>query len=118
MSALIGELGEELARQFLQDNRYEILDQNFRTRYGEIDIIARKEAKIIFVEVKTRTGTRFGQPYEAVQHHKIRKIKSTAIEYLRRNNLGNSSLQIDVISMELNLGNSIKSIRHIENVGF
>ena len=118
MSALIGKLGEELAREYLQNKHYEILVQNFRTRYGEVDIIARKEGRIIFVEVKTRTGTRFGQPYEAVQPHKVRKIQSTAIEYLRRNNLGNSPLQIDVISLELNSDNSIKSIRHIENVGF
>src|SRR3989344_8697212 len=118
MSALIGELGEELARQFLQDNHYEILIQNFRTRYGEIDIIARKEGRIIFVEVKTGTGTRFGQPYEAVQPHKVRKIQSTAIEYLRRNNLQNFPLQTDWISLAFNWDNSIKSIRHIENVGF
>ena len=67
----IGQLGEKLAKKFLEEREYKIISQNFRARQGEIDIIAEdKDNTIVFVEVKTRSTVEFGNPAEAVNQNK------------------------------------------------
>lgn len=61
-----GERGEKIARRFLEDRGYSIVEQNYRTRHGELDIIARKDGTLVIVEVKLRRTTGFGDPLEAV----------------------------------------------------
>ena len=77
-----GRLGEELAALLLAEQEYEILFRNYRCRFGEIDIIARKKGILVFVEVKTRTGNEFGEPAEAVTRSKQQKIRQTALHFL------------------------------------
>lgn len=74
----IGLLGEKTAALFLQQNGYKILYKNFPTSLGEIDIIALESDSLVFVEVKTRSSVVFGEPYEAVNQKKLRKISKTA----------------------------------------
>lgn len=62
----IGKIGEKLAAEYLEKHGYEIITTNFYTKRGEIDIIARKDNEIVFVEVKTRSSDSFGKPVEAV----------------------------------------------------
>ena len=79
----LGSHGEGLARQYLQSRGYQILEENFRNKIGEIDLIAQKGQTICFVEVKTRQSCAQGQPYEAVHPWKIRKLSQMAASYLK-----------------------------------
>ncbi len=98
-----GNWGEKLAEEFLLKRNYEILTKNFHKQYGEIDIIAKKEERLHFVEVKTRTVQsieRFGLPEEAVNKIKQKKIIKTALAYLAENDCDrNIDWQIDVVSI-------------------
>lgn len=80
----LGDEGEGLAIQFLHKNGYQILEQNYKTPVGEIDIIASEAETLVFIEVKTRKSIEFGMPYEAVNREKRRKISNTALLYLKR----------------------------------
>lgn len=80
----LGEKGEGLAAKFLRKNGYKIIEQNYTTRIGEIDIIAMDGETLVFVEVKTRESLYYGRPFEAVTRLKRRKISNVAILYLKR----------------------------------
>ncbi len=81
----LGKWGEELAREYFQKRGYEIVEQNWQKRSGEIDLIARKDEEIVFVEVKTRTTPFGGYGEEAVNKSKKQKIKKTLDRFLREN---------------------------------
>jgi len=70
-----GKLGEDLAAKYLQQLGYLILERNFKTKFGEIDLIAQKNHFLIFVEVKYRSSLFFGYPYEAVNKRKLYRLK-------------------------------------------
>lgn len=80
----LGEKGEGLAVKFLKKKGYKIIKQNYKTPIGEIDIIAKDEETLIFIEVKTRESVEYGLPFEAVNSHKKRKIANVALLYLKR----------------------------------
>jgi len=115
-----GKGGEELARQYLIKHGHRIVQSNFRSRFGEIDIIATKNKKLVFVEVKLKIGEQFGNPEEMINRAKIRKIQKVAEIYLQ-NDTGMTndfpSLQIDAICIVLNSDQSVKRITHWENIG-
>lgn len=79
---MIGKQGEKAVKKLLENRGYRILETNFRTRFGEIDIIAERSDTLVFVEVKTRTGVSFGIPEEAVHPQKQERIRRVAVEYL------------------------------------
>ncbi|NOY52399.1 MAG: YraN family protein [Deltaproteobacteria bacterium] len=79
---LLGKFGENRAVRYLQQEGFEILRRNYRTPFGEIDIIAREEETLVFVEVKTRSTNTFGMPQEAVNRRKQRQLIRTAQAYL------------------------------------
>jgi len=81
---LIGKLGEDKATSFLINSGFEILDRNFRTRLGEIDIIATKSNIIYCIEVKTRSSIQFGLPSEAITAKKLRRMRLTAEIYAQK----------------------------------
>jgi putative endonuclease len=81
---ILGREGEKSASHYLERKGYRILERNFRTPFGEIDIIARDGDVTVFVEVKTRTDEDFGPPFEAVHHRKREKMKRVALSYLKR----------------------------------
>ena len=81
------------------------------TRYGEIDIIAKENEMLVFVEVKMRTGSKYGIGAEAVTAKKIEKIQICARLYLQENSLGNQDLRFDVIDI---MGSDQKRINHIK----
>ncbi len=82
-----GKFGEEKAVEFLKKNGYKIIERNYRTKIGEIDIIARKKREIIFIEVKTRSSDDFGMPEESINERKLRKIEKVAQIYLKNKKL-------------------------------
>ncbi len=95
----LGQRGETLGWKFLRDQGYEILEKNYRCPHGEIDVIARKNRKIIFIEIKTRSGTGFGLPEEAVDIRKQRKMTRLAQQYLKEKLVKEASAGFEVLSI-------------------
>lgn len=93
-----GKTGEDEAVKFLKKNKYKIIERNFRTKFGEIDIIAKKGKEIFFIEVKTRKTISFGYPEEAVDERKLNKIKKVALYYIQRNKI-KSPFKFEIISI-------------------
>lgn len=108
----IGQLGEKEAAKFLARKGYRILQFNFRSRFGEIDIVARDKNQLVFVEVKTRSETQFGSPAEAISYFKLAKMIKTAQYYLIRHPQY-SDYRFDAV--EVFIAPQI-SINHIKNI--
>lgn len=106
---IYGALGEQRATQFLKDKNYVILQNNYENLLGEIDIIAKKDGFVVFVEVKTRTSSAYGRASEAVGKFKQRKLRQVALLYMKKNRLLDSAVRFDVIEVYDN------EINHIEN---
>lgn len=97
----LGALGEQLASDALVARGYAILARRYRSRCGEIDIVARDGATLVFVEVKTRDGRCFGDGAEAVDWRKQRHLVQTAIEFLARHRLTHLPCRFDVVAITL-----------------
>lgn len=97
-----GELGEAIARERLELRGYVILDRNVRCRGGELDIIARHEGDLVFIEVKTRSSQSYGGGAEAVTATKATHMARAAQEYITRHGLHNASMRCDVVCVILN----------------
>ncbi len=80
----LGEKGEKLAVKFLKKKGYKVIKQNYKTRIGEIDIIAKDRETLAFIEVKTRESIEYGLPFEAVNRAKKKKIANVALLYLKK----------------------------------
>ena len=93
-----GKEGEKLAADFLKRQGYKILRLNYKTKLGEIDIIAQDKDTLCFIEVKTRQSDKFGLPQEAVSWRKQAKVSKTAIIYLKENKLLDKKARFDVVS--------------------
>ncbi len=96
-----GDLGEEIACRYLARKGYEILESNYRTRRGELDLISRQDHTLVIVEVKLRRGTAYGTPLEAVTPRKQRAIRLMAEEYLAERAPDFQSLRFDVVGILL-----------------
>jgi len=113
----IGALGEQLAVEHLQGLGLRIVARNWRCRYGELDVIATEGADIlVFVEVKTRTGDRFGGVAEAVTPQKVRRIRRLAGLWLAGQESGWSQIRIDVIGVRLGRCRT-PEVTHVRGVG-
>lgn len=109
-----GRIGEKWARRFLESKGWRILDANWRTRWGELDIVALRDGQLIVVEVRTTRGTRFGYGYESVDSRKRRQVRRLALRYLQEKGLFHLPVRFDVISVLLGEDDRPKSIRHLE----
>ena len=98
----LGQTGESLAAWYLKKNGYKIIEQNYRTPLGEIDIIAQEKKIIVFGEVKSRRSIRFGNPKWAVTPQKQRKISRVALQYLKSTRQMNKSARFDVVAVSSN----------------
>ena len=97
----LGKKGEEFACNLLKKSGYKIIARNFRSRFGEIDIIAQDKDTLVFVEVKTRWSKRFGRPEEAVTPQKLYKIKKTGEYFSLKHPHLSEKLRIDVVAIEI-----------------
>ncbi len=97
----LGKLGEDLACAELERRGYAILARRYRTRFGEIDIVARDGATTVFVEVKTRGGDEFGGAAAAVTAWKQRRLTFMATDYVARHELHNRPCRFDVVTVEI-----------------
>ncbi len=100
----LGKIGEDLALDYLKSHRFSILEKNFHSKFGEIDIIAEKNRCLFFIEVKTRSNLNHGAPYEAVNKRKIYHIKKVAQYYLLKNTYSDYKLKIGVFSILIEKG--------------
>ena len=108
----LGKKAEKLSTEYLQNKGYKIIQSNFESSFGEIDIICKIDKILVFVEVKARSTTDFGYPREFVNLSKQRKIIKTAEYFLYLNDYHNFQPRFDVIEVYLNDNNRIN---HIEN---
>lgn len=106
-----GDLGELIALRYLIKKGAKILEKNYRIKTGEIDIIAKIENELVFIEVKSRSSTRYGYPAEAVNYKKINKISNVARYFMLINNINDVPIRFDVIEIYFNE----KKINHIIN---
>src|SRR5581483_2836805 len=95
----LGKLGEDLACDELGRRGYIILERRYRTRFGELDIIARDGGVLVFVEVRTRSSRRFGTPFESVTWQKRHRISRMAASYLSARGLANVRCRFDVAAV-------------------
>ena len=96
----LGKFGENLAEGELQRRGYAILARRYRTRFGEIDIVAQENDVVVFVEVKARRTNRFGTAAESVSVWKQRRIAAMALDYLGRANRQNAPCRFDVVAID------------------
>lgn len=96
----IGDKAEVLSAEFLTRQGIKIIDKNYRSRFGEIDLIANHADTLVFVEVRYRRDTRFGQPFETVTRQKQKKLVNTALNYLQQHpKLAKKPCRFDIISV-------------------
>lgn len=110
-----GAQGEQLAANHLQRNGFRILERNYRSRGGEVDIVARdRDGSVVFIEVKTRRSLAYGLPQLAVTRRKQHQISKGALSWLGRNRLHGCSARFDVIAVLLHDDGTF-GIDHIVN---
>ncbi|NNF98846.1 MAG: YraN family protein [Desulfobacteraceae bacterium] len=114
-----GKSSEEIATRFLKKKGYKILERNYRTRIGEIDIIARDKQTIAFVEVKARKSNQYGNPKWAVTPKKQKTISMVALQYLKSSNRIDSKARFDVVSIQsLDQAPEIELIRNAFDLAY
>lgn len=107
----VGVRGERLAETYLAKKGYEVVERNFRTKLGEVDLIVRDGEILVFVEVKTKSSKAWGSPEEMFGRRKYNQVKRMGILYL---NGRETKCRIDMIAVDL--GEGKEEIRHYENV--
>ena len=105
----LGRIAEDFAASLLQEKSYKILERNFRSRFGEIDVVAEKDGVLVFVEVKARWSRKFGTPEEAVTPWKLKKIQKTGEYYSILHPTLSKKLRIVVVALEIDKDRVISS---------
>ncbi len=95
-----GKEGEEIAQRYFASKGYKILAQNYRTRFGEIDLICEKGQTLIFIEVRRKTGKEFGEPIESVDRRKVEKIKRVAEQFLLERGIYDKEIRFDLFCLK------------------
>jgi len=113
----IGHLGETIAKQYLQNNGYRIIEKNYRTKYAEIDLVAYDKGILVFVEVRTKIDEQFGSPEESINRHKMRKLVKNAEAYVARKRY-TKEYRIDALCIVLGKNKSPHRINHYKNITF
>ncbi|MBN2568187.1 MAG: YraN family protein [Deltaproteobacteria bacterium] len=98
-----GKAGEDCAVRFLKRKGYRIIERNYRCVFGEVDIIAIDQGTVAFIEVKSRTSDRFGNPEEAVGKRKQKKISQIAMNYLMVKDMVDCDARFDVVAVHLSV---------------
>ena len=111
----LGKLGEELAAQRLTAQGYVLRDRNWRCATGELDLVLERDDALIFVEVRTRRGDRFGTPEESITPRKRVKLVSAALTYLSEHTATDRAWRIDVVAIEIGPRGAVKRCTLIEN---
>ena len=110
-----GKAAENIAASFLEKKGYKILERNFYSKFGEIDIIAKDKDTLVFVEVRSKSYSSFGNPEETVNIFKVKKILKTAQFYILKKNPDFKEIRFDIISF---LHNNISHIKNAFDMDF
>jgi putative endonuclease len=113
---VLGREGEQAAVGYLESRGFRILDRNWRCPDGEIDIVASDRGTFVVCEVKTRSGTRFGTPFDAVGQAKRRRLRRLAAQWLAAHGSRFDQIRIDVVGL-LSDGADGFTIEHVQGVG-
>ena len=108
---ILGKEGEDMAAGYLEQKGYTVLDRNWRCGHKDLDLVVTKDNTVVFVEVKTRTGSEWGDPEDAVTDRKIRRIVNSADAYIRFNRI-DMDVRFDVVSIVVEDGEF--KVEHIE----
>ncbi|MBI2098565.1 MAG: YraN family protein [Candidatus Wildermuthbacteria bacterium] len=111
----VGRLGEKLASEYLRKQGYTILAQNYRTRYAEIDLIAKQKDVLVIVEVRTKVGEQFGTPEETLNYKKLQKVRRNAEAYVAYGKW-KGPCRIDAVCIVLAEDYTPQRIEHHENI--
>jgi putative endonuclease len=111
----LGNFGERVAASHLESKGYEILERNWSTREGEIDIIASRGRDLVFVEVRTRRSRNFGTPEESVTGRKAAHVRAAAAAYVQEHPESPPNQRVDVIALELDAKGRVLRVEQIEN---
>jgi putative endonuclease len=111
----LGKRGEELARRHLEKLGFSVLETNYRTPEGEIDLIVEKDDLLVFVEVRTRHRSGFGSPEESLTVKKRSHMASSALRYLQRNRINDREWRIDLVAIEIGPGEKPVRVDVTEN---
>jgi len=112
----LGKLGEDLALKHLKNHGYKILARNFRSKFGEVDIIVQEGETLVFVEVKTRWSKSFGPPEEAITPFKIRRMVKAGQYYKLLHPELPDSLRLDAVVIDLNPKGKLERVEIIQNL--
>lgn len=110
----LGRAGEDRAAQYLKDMGYSLVERNYRCKLGEIDIVARDGPVMVFVEVRTRSGSGFGSALESVVYKKQLKVRQVASHYLQYREYFGGPVRFDVLALTLRPGGEAE-IEHVKN---
>lgn len=111
----LGRWGEGVAATYLEAQGYQIVQRNWRTGRGEIDLVAKAGEEFVFVEVKTRRGRGTGTPEEGLTPHKARQLLDLGQRYLYENDLAEVSWRVDLVAVELDKQGKLLRCEHIPN---
>ena len=111
---ILGKYGEDLAAKYLNDRGYEIVDRNWRCSIGEIDLVALRNERYVFVEVKTRNGTGFGHPFEAITSSKVSRMRKLVAQWCIANEKAGVTVRLDAIAV-LIIGGRV-AVEHLKQV--
>ena len=112
---LLGQKGEDIAARYLEQKGYTVQDRNWHCGHKDLDLVVTKDDTIVFVEVKTRTSTDWGDPHDFIDDRKIRRIVNSADAYLRFNQV-DMDVRFDIVSIVAESG--VFKVEHIEQAFF
>ena len=113
---IVGDFGESLAQKYLITKGYVIIGTKIKNSYQEIDIIAQRQQKLVFVEVKTRTSDLLGEAEEAMNGQKIKNLKKAMQEYALVHNHDFDDVRGDLIAITINKSKKIANIKHYRDI--
>jgi putative endonuclease len=111
----LGQFGERVAADYLEDKGIRVIDSNWRCPAGEIDLVALDGAELVIVEVKTRRSRRYGDPLEAVTAAKLQRLRTLAVLWAREHRHVMGALRVDAVGIIMD-GRSAPHIDHLKGV--
>jgi len=112
----IGNLGEEIAAKYLIDQGFQLIDKNYTTRYGELDLIMMESGSVVIVEVKTRTSDKFGTPESSITEEKLDRLEKAALLWFQDHPEVVDDWRIDVIAISLDHQKNVRDLQHFISV--
>lgn len=112
----VGQRGEQITEDYLRSKGYVILAKNYRTRFGEIDLVAKDKETLVFIEVKTRRTSLFGKPEESITRKKIRHLLTAIAIFLARTVSYRTTWRFDVITITFSSSNHAPLLTHLRDI--